>query len=71
MRESDPILAANREEMSETERTLFLKDLTRVVDEYFECDDDCALEITKTENGLLVCVLITARRIKSLKAVIG
>lgn len=61
------IISLDREEMTDLERELFLKDLKRVTDEYFECDGDAALEITRSEEGFLVCVLITARRIKSLK----
>ncbi len=61
------IISLDREDMSDTERGLFLKDLKRVTDEYFESDGNAALEITRSEEGFLVCVLITARRIKTLK----
>ncbi len=57
----------DRDDMSDFERGLFLKDLQRVNDEYFECDGDSSLEITRTEQGFLVCVIFPARRIKSLK----
>ena len=40
------LLSLDREEMTELERELFLKDLKRVTDEYFESDDQPSLEIT-------------------------
>lgn len=61
------ILALDRDDMSEFERALFLKDLKKVCDEYFECDGDATLEINRTDGGFLVCVLFTSRRIKTLK----
>jgi hypothetical protein len=57
----------DRDDMSDFERGLFLKDVQRVNDEYFECDGEPALEVTRTEDGFLVCVIFNARRIKSLK----
>lgn len=56
-----------RDDMSDFERGLFLKDLKRVTDEYFEADGAPSLEITRTEEGFLVCVIFSARRIKSVK----
>lgn len=61
------IMALDREEMSEFERGLFLRDLKRVTDEYFETEKNASLEITRTDDGFLVCVLFNARRVKSLK----
>lgn len=61
------IMALDREEMSEFERGLFLRDLKRVTDEYFETDKNASLEITRTDDGFLVCVLFGARRVKSIK----
>ena len=57
----------DRDDMSDFERGLYLKDMQRVNEEYFECDGAPSLEITRTENGFLVCVIFSARRIKSLK----
>lgn len=57
----------DREDMSDFERELFLKDIQRVNEEYFECDGNPSLEVTRTEEGFLVCVIFPARRIKSLK----
>jgi len=65
MRQNEILL--DRDDMSDFERELFLKDLQRVNDEYFECDGDSSLEITRTEKGFLVCVIFPARRIKTLK----
>lgn len=56
-----------REDMPDFERQIFLKDLQKVTEEYFECEGQTALEITRTEEGFLVCVIFNARRIKSLK----
>ena len=61
------ILSLDREDMSDFERELFLKDLKTVTDEYFERDGEPSLELTRTEDGFLVCVLLSARRIKNLK----
>ena len=61
------ILALDREDMSDFERELFLKDLRKVCDEYFESDDTATLEVTRSDDGFLVCVIFTARRVKSLK----
>lgn len=61
------MLALDREEMSELERELFLKDLKRVTDEYFECELAPSLEVTRSDDGFLVCIILSARRIKSIK----
>ena len=57
----------DRDDMSDFERELFLRDVQRVNEEYFECDKSPSLEITRTEDGFLVCVIFSTRRIKSLK----
>lgn len=62
------IIALDRDDMSDIERELFIKDLKRVVDEYFESDSEASLEITRSEEGFIVCLLFTARRIKTLRA---
>lgn len=56
-----------RDDMSDFERGLFLKDLKKVTDEYFEADGATSLEVTRTEEGFLVCVIFSARRIKTVK----
>lgn len=61
------ILALDREDMSDFERNLFLKDLKKVTEEYFETNGDATLEVTRADGGFLVCVIFTARRIKTLK----
>lgn len=60
-------LSLDREDMPEFARRLFLKDIGRVLEEYFECDGPASLEITRSEGGFLVCVLFSARRIKTVK----
>ena len=61
------ILALDREDMSDFERNLFLKDLKKVTEEYFETNCDATLEVTRADGGFLVCVIFTARRIKTHK----
>lgn len=57
----------DREDMSDFERQLYLKDAKTVNEEYFECNGEPSMEVTRTEEGFLVCVIFTARRIKSVK----
>ena len=61
------LISLDREDMTDLERELFLKDLKRVYDEYFETDGNASLEVTRSDEGFLVCVLVTARRIKNVK----
>ena len=61
------ILSLDREDMTDLERELFLKDLKRVAEEYFELNGEPTLEVTRENDGFLVCILVTARRIKSIK----
>lgn len=61
------LISLDREDISDFERALFLKDLKRVTDEYFECDGEASLEVTRTDGGFLVCVIFAARRVKTLK----
>ncbi len=68
MIKTDRILALDRDGMSEAEKALFLKDLKKVAEEYFECDGDATLEVTRANGGFLVCVIFTSRRIKSPKS---
>lgn len=60
-------LILDRDDMPDFERGLFLRDLKKVTDEYFEQDGASSLEITRTAEGFLVCVIFSARRIKSVK----
>lgn len=61
------LISLDREEMTDFERELFLKDLKRVIDEYFEVDGNLGLETTKSESGFVVCVIFEARRIKIIR----
>lgn len=63
------IISLDRDDMSDLERELFLCDLKKITDEYFESDKKPSLEVTRTDDGFLICVLITAQRIKSVKTV--
>lgn len=61
------VLTLDREDMTETEKKLFLKDLKWVLEEYFELSGEVGLELTRDKNGFLGCVLFSARRIKTIK----
>lgn len=61
------LLSLDREDMTDLERELFLKDFKRVADEYFEVNGECDLEVTRSEEGFLVCIIFNARRIKNIR----
>lgn len=61
------MLSLDRDDMSDFERELFLSDIKKVTDEYFESDKNASMEITRSDEGFLICVLMTARRIKNVK----
>lgn len=61
------IISLDREDMTELEKQLYLKDFSRLNEEYFECNCEPTLEVTRAEEGFLVCLIFTARRIKSVK----
>lgn len=59
----------DREDMTEGERQLFLNDFKRVCEEYFECDGRPDINITRTADGFSVCIIFSARRIKTFRRV--
>lgn len=61
------ILSLDRDDMSDFERELFLSDVKKVTDEYFESNGNASLEITRADDGFLICLLMSARRIKNVK----
>lgn len=61
------LLSLDREDMTDLERELFLKDFKRLADEYFEVDGGCDLEVTRSEEGFLVCLIFNVRRIKNIR----
>lgn len=63
------MLSFDREDMTDLERELFLKDFKRIAEEYFEPESGFDLEITRSEDGFLVCVIFGARRIKNLRRI--
>ncbi len=65
--EINRLLSLDRDDMSDFERELFLSDVKKVTDEYFESNGNSSLEITRTDDGFLICILMSARRIKNLK----
>lgn len=62
-------LMLSREEMTEGQKQLFLSDFKRVYDEYFEGDGRADVSVTRTENGFSICIIFSARRIKTFKRV--
>ena len=67
MKTVNKIISLDRDDMAEFERELYLKDFKRTSEEYFETNNDATMEITRADGGFLVCVIFTARRIKSFK----
>ena len=64
------VLSLDREDMADWERELFLKDLSKVTDEYFESEGTPSLEISRTDGGFVVCLVLSARRIKNIKRIV-
>lgn len=69
MKSANKILSLDREDVSDIQREMFLKDFLRVAGEYFENDGPATLEATRSENGFLLCVIWTARRVKNAKRI--
>ncbi len=67
MKAVSSFLAHDREDMTDFERALFIKDLKKYADEYFETDGDISLEVTRSDGGFIVCAVFSARRIKTVK----
>ncbi len=63
------LLSLDREDMTELEKELFIKDFKRVAEEYFETDGGYDVEITRTEDGFLACIIFNARRIKNVRRI--
>ena len=62
-------LFADREEMTDGEKQLFINDFKRVCADYFECDGKPELNLTKTDDGYSVCIIFAARRLKHFRRV--
>ncbi len=58
---------ADREQMTDDEKELFLSDLKSVCSEYFDGDAKFSLDLTRTEKGFSVCIVFDAVRIKKFK----
>ncbi len=61
-------LTFDREEFTEGERQLFLSDFKRMANEYFECENDADINVTRTGEGFSVCIIFGARRIKKFRS---
>lgn len=54
-------------DFSEGEKELFCEDLKSVCKEYFEGDDKYAVDVVTTANGVSVCIVFDAARIRNFK----
>lgn len=61
------LLSLDREDMTDLERELFLKDFKTLADEYFEVLGECNLEVTRSEEGFIIGLVFNARRIKNIR----
>lgn len=61
------LFVADREQITDEERELFIADLKATCGEYFETGEKFSLDVTKTEKGFSVCVIFDAVRIKKFK----
>ncbi len=61
------MLSFDREDMTELERKLFLKDFAAVAEEYFETDGEPELKTERSENGFKMTITFSVRRIKAVK----
>ena len=61
------LILPEKEEMTDDEKALFLADVKRVCEEYFEADGKYSFDIAKTENGFSACIVFDARRVRKFK----
>jgi hypothetical protein len=61
------LISLDRDEMPDVEREVFIGDIKKVFGEYFECNNDISLQITRSKEGFIVCILFSAARIKYVK----
>lgn len=52
---------------TEGEKELFIEDLGSVCREYFEGADRYGIDVVTTENGLSVCIVFDAVRVRNFK----
>lgn len=52
---------------TEGEKELFIEDLKSVCTEYFEGGEKYAVDVATTANGLSVCIVFDAVRVRSFK----
>lgn len=52
---------------TEGEKELFIEDLTNVCREYFEGAEKYGIDVVSTENGLSVCIVFDAVRVRNFK----
>lgn len=52
---------------TEGEKELFIEDLKAVCEEYFEGGEKYAVDVATTANGLSVCIVFDAARVRSFR----
>lgn len=55
------------QEMSESEKELFIEDLKSVCSEYFDGDGKYSVDVASCEKGLSVCVVFDAARVRNFR----
>ena len=61
------LILPEKEEMTDEEKTLFLMDIKRVCEEYFEADGKYTFDLAKTEKGFSACIIFDALRVRKFK----
>jgi len=61
------LILPENEEMTEDEKQLFLADVKRVCEEYFEADGKYTFDVARTEDGFSACIIFDARRVRKFK----
>lgn len=61
------LILPEKEEMTDEEKNLFLADVRRVCEEYFEADGKYTFDLAKMENGFSGCIVFDARRVRKFK----
>lgn len=61
------LVMPEREQMTDEEKSLFLADIKRVCEEYFEADGKYSFDVVKSENGFSMCLLFDAYRVRKFK----
>ncbi len=64
------LVTLDRREIPPAAKALFLSDFTRLAQEYFEFDGKPDVDVTRTDDGVSVCIILSARRVKKVNAIV-